>query len=184
MASVASFVLATPRPGTTSPLLPQRQTTSAPSTAGVAKQPAHVKHQTVDVSLTQLRTSRTLSFSPLTATTPSMETTTRSRREMQEIRQCRMNMMDPFGRKKRRFTAPKTIAPSETKPNKFKHRDRPSLPLAPRISRLPTPDLSDLEADEFCTCCDANESGREMGSDDRQRKGRTSTISYRKSGQH
>jgi hypothetical protein len=182
MASIISFVPSTPPPEIISPPLPQHQINSTLSTARVVQQPKHVKRKPADESPTQLQTSRILSLSPLTATMSSMEITIRSQKEMQEIRQWRMNMLDGFGRKKRRFTEPKTMSPSEAKPSEFAHRARPSPPPAPRISRLPTPDLSGLEDEEFCACCDANESSREMGSDDRQRRGRTSTISNKESG--
>ena len=76
---------------------------------------------------------------PSMATSPLLQ-----HREMKGPAPLRVEFFSDYARKKRRIEGSSSRRPEE---------QRPKTPPAPKISRLPTPDLSDPEEREFCGCC-------------------------------
>jgi hypothetical protein len=161
---MAHYLPLMPPPGRSSPSIdtsrrtsttpmPQLHNNSTTSPSRVVQTRHYVRNKTRSIILVhdQIKCDIKPSSRPIT---PSKAIPFHKSNEYAEIKLVREKVL-PNRTQKRRHSKSKTtslphVQAELTSSNQY---FRPKTPSAPKISRLPTPDLPDLDTTDFCGCC-------------------------------
>lgn len=166
MASLSYLLPSTPPPERSSPSLPKHRTHSTHSTTRVIERFRDVTPMHNDTSSTsQAGSGHNFTSPTLPVAKTSRETTVCCSKENFEKKPTKRKLhLKLQAQRTRDRNASKCTSLPYVKANVEKGIDQPmqyKTPSAPRINRLPTPELSDLDDDEFCACCDVRQVCRE-----------------------